>query len=192
MIPSNDFEHVEVASATELRDWLEAHHKQHQGVWLVRYKKHVIQKYVSAQQVLDELLCFGWIDGPARKVDEDRTKQFVSPRRTYHWARSYKERAERLTLEGRMRPAGLAAIEDSKRRDLWDVLDDVDDLILPDDLVRALASHGSATEHFAAFQESAKRFALRWIKLARSPEARARRIGKTASLAEQNLKVPGS
>ncbi|WP_425148685.1 YdeI/OmpD-associated family protein [Deinococcus sp.] len=192
MIPSNDFEHVEVASTSELRDWLGARHTQHKGIWLVRYKKHVTEKYVSAQQVLDELLCFGWIDGSARKIDDDRTKQYVSPRRTHHWARSYKERAERLIAEGRMHAAGLAAIEESRSRGLWNVLDDVDDLVMPDDLVQALAAQTSATVHFAAFPDPAKRFALRWIKLAKSPEARVRRIEKTARLAEQNLKVPGS
>jgi uncharacterized protein YdeI (YjbR/CyaY-like superfamily) len=122
VIAADRFEHVEIESAPELRRWLEMHHTQFESVWLVRFKKHVTDKYVSPDAVLDELLCFGWIDGRALKLDADRVLQLIGPRRVHHWALSYKRRAERLTLEGRMAEAGLAAIETSKRLGLWDLL----------------------------------------------------------------------
>ncbi|MGB3799566.1 MAG: hypothetical protein WA952_07090, partial [Lewinella sp.] len=75
MIKTEDFKKVPVSSAGELRDWLQAHHSQEAGVWLVTYKKSVPEKYVSTGDVLDELLCFGWIDGIRRKLDEERTMQ---------------------------------------------------------------------------------------------------------------------
>jgi uncharacterized protein YdeI (YjbR/CyaY-like superfamily) len=192
MIAADRFEHVEIHSAAELRRWLETHHTQPQSVWLVRFKKHVSDKYVSPDAVLDELLCFGWIDGRSLKLDADRVLHLISPRRVHHWALSYKRRAERLVLEGRMAPAGLAAIETSKRLGLWDLLDGADRLEMPQDLAQALEACPSAARHFAAFPDSTRRFALRWITLAKSTEARARRIEKTVRLAEQNLKVPGS
>jgi uncharacterized protein YdeI (YjbR/CyaY-like superfamily) len=96
--------------------------------------------------VLDEVLCFGWIDGIARKLDDDRTMQLLSPRRVQHWAKSYKDRAARLIQEGRMHPAGLKAIEEAKREGLWDVMNDVDALVIPDDLATALDARPPAAE----------------------------------------------
>ena len=192
MTKTENFKKVEVTSAGELREWLEANHTQADSVWLVTYKKHTGAKYVSTQEVLDELLCFGWIDGIRRKLDDERTMQLIAPRRAQHWAQSYKDRVARLTDEGRMHPAGLEAVEASKRRGLWHFMDDVDALIKPDDLVEALAAHDGAGANFDAFPQSSQRFILRWIKLAKQPKTRAKRIEQTAVLAAQNKRIPGS
>jgi uncharacterized protein YdeI (YjbR/CyaY-like superfamily) len=190
VIKTENFEQVEVTSAAELSTWLEAHHTQHESIWLVTYKKHTGARYVSRQQVLDELLCFGWIDGITRKFDDDRTMQLVSPRRVQHWAKSYKDRAARLIQEGRMHPAGLQAIEESKRQGLWDVMNDVDALVLPDDLAAVLATRPPAAEHFAASATSYRRNVLRWIALAKTAATRAKRIEQTAVHAARNEKMP--
>jgi uncharacterized protein YdeI (YjbR/CyaY-like superfamily) len=192
MIKTETFQKVEVTSAKELRDWLSKNYTQTESVWLVTYKKHVADKYLSISDVLDELLCVGWIDGIRRKLDDDRTMQLISPRRVYHWAQTYKDRAEKLLREKRMQPAGLAMIAESKKRGLWELLAEVDALELPEDFVTALDAHPPARKNFGAFPDSVKRFALRYIKLAKRPEARARRIEKTAMLAALNKKVPGS
>lgn len=190
MIKTENFEKVEVTSAAQLRQWLVANHAQKESIWLVTYKKHMGEKYVSRFQVLDEILCFGWIDGIRRKLDEDRTMQLLSPRRVKHWTKSYKERAARLEKEGRMHHAGLEAIAESKRLGLWDAMDDVDALIMPDDLVEALKSCPPAAENFNQFSTSSRRNILRWIKLAKTPETRTKRIEQTATLAVRNEKVP--
>ena len=192
MLKTENFEKVEVKSPQELRDWLEAHHGQSDSIWLVTYKKHTGAKYVSTQQILDEVLCFGWIDGIRRKLDDDRTMQMISPRKAQHWAKSYKDRAARLIEAGRMHPAGLQSIEAGKASGLWNFMDDVDALIRPDDLVAALDAHAGAKDNFDAFPDAVQRFALRWIKLAKKPETRANRVQKTAVLAAQNKKVPGA
>ena len=192
MVKTENFEKVEVDSAETLRNWLLENHSQPESVWLVTYKKHVGDKYVSTQQVLDELIAFGWIDGVRRKLDDDRTMQLIAPRKAQHWAKSYKERAARLEAEGRMHDAGRAAIEASKASGLWNFMDDVDALIKPDDLVEALAAHPDATENFDSFPPASQRFVLRWIKLAKKPATRAKRIEKTASLAAQNKRISGS
>lgn len=162
------------------------------SIWLVTYKKHTGDQYVSTQEILDEILCFGWIDGIRRKLDENRTMQLIAPRQAQHWAKSYKDRVSKLIQEGRMQPAGLKVIEESKHSGLWNFMDDVDALIKPDDLIQALAAHPGATTYFDAFPNSSKRFVLRWIKLAKKPETRAQRIEKTAVLAAKNMKIPGS
>jgi len=191
MIKTENFEKVEVKSTQELREWLEQNHSQKESIWLVTYKKHMSDKYVSVQDILDEVLCFGWIDGIRRKLDEDRTMQMISPRQAQHWAKSYKDRAAKLIEEGRMHPAGLEAIAESKHSGLWDFMDDVDALITPEDLVEALEARPSARENFEAFNPSSKRNILRWIKLAKTPKTRAKRIQETAILAAQNKKIPG-
>ncbi len=186
----DNFEKVEVSSAAELRAWLDANHNQKDSIWLVTFKKNTGDKYVSVDQILDEIVCFGWIDGAGRKLDLDRTMRLLSPRRTQHWAKTYKDRAALLEKEGRMHPAGLKAIEESKRLGLWNVMDDVDALLIPDDLVAVLQSHPPALENFSGFAISYRRNVLRWIKIAKTAQTRTKRLETTAELAAKNEKVP--
>ncbi len=192
MIKTEDFRQVEIKSAEELRSWLLKNHKQPDSVWLVTYKKSEPDKYVSRWDVLDELLCFGWIDGIRRKLDNKRTMQLISPRKAAHWARTYKERATKLIAEGKMHESGLKSIQSSKAKGLWDFMDDVDNLIIPDDLSRALNETEGAHEFFDAINDSSKRFVLRWIKLAKSDKTRQKRIQKIAELSSKGEKLPGS
>ena len=192
MVKTENFVKVEVASSEELREWLHEHHTQAEGIWLVTFKKHIPDKYVTVSQVLDELLCYGWIDGVRRKLDVDRTMQLITPRRAQHWSKTYKDRAARLIEEGRMQAAGYKSIEVSKENGLWNFLDDVDALIKPADLVEALEAHPPALENFDGFNPSSKRFVLRWIKLAKTEATRKKRILKIAQLAAKGEKLPGS
>ena len=82
MILTENFDKVEITSVKELRLWLLENHNKSDSVWLVTYKKSEPNKYISRWQVLDELLCFGWIDGIRRKLDAHRTMQLISPRKT--------------------------------------------------------------------------------------------------------------
>jgi uncharacterized protein YdeI (YjbR/CyaY-like superfamily) len=77
---------------------------------MVTYKKGIIEKYVSVQEVLDQLLCFGWIDGIRRKLDEERTMQLISPRKVEHWAQTYKVRFAKLEKEGLVHQSGLDSV----------------------------------------------------------------------------------
>lgn len=192
MIPTERFEQVEVASTAQLRDWLEHHHEQQHSVWLVTWKKAAGGRYVSREQVLDELLCFGWIDGVARTLDEERTMQLISPRRVQHWAASYKDRVARLTKQGRMRPAGLRSVKAGKASGLWTFMDDVDALVVPDDLAAALAAQAGATQGFAAVPPSSRRFTLRWLKLAKTDTTRTQRIARIVDLSNRGERLPGS
>ena len=186
----DNFEKVEVTSAVQLREWLQSHHSQTESIWLVTYKKHTGNQYIPHSLLLDELICFGWTDGAARKLDADRSMQLISPRRTHHWAKTYKERAARLEKEGRMHPAGLAAIAESKRRGLWNEMAEVDALIIPDDLIEILKARPPALDNFTAFAPSYRRNVLRWIKIAKTPQTRTKRLDMTAGLAARNEKVP--
>ena len=99
MVKTDRFEKIEVHSQEALRTWLLNNHRQKESIWLVTFKKHHPNKYVSREEVLDEILCFGWIDGIRRKLDEDKTMQLLSPRKAQHWAKSYKDKAKKLIAE---------------------------------------------------------------------------------------------
>ena len=192
MIQIDDFEKVEVTSQENLRRWLAQSHQQKKSVWLVTFKKSILEKYLSTSQVLDELLCFGWIDGIRRKLDEHRTMQLISPRKVEHWARTYKDRAAKLIEEGKMQKAGFQSIELSKQNGLWDFMEDVDKLIVPNDLQEALDQKPGATEFFYTINDSSKRFVLRWIKLAKTEKTRKARIEQLAELSAKGEKLKGS
>lgn len=184
-----ELERVEVASVDELRTWLAEHHRQDDSIWLVTYKKSAGPAYVSRDEVLDELLCVGWIDGARRKLDDRRTMQLVGPRRTDRWAKTYRERATRLLEEGRMGPAGLAAIERSRAAGLWEVMAEVDALVWPPDLAEALAGDPAAEAFFRAAAPSYQRNVLRWIELARTEATRTSRVAETVRLSARGDKI---
>ncbi|MEL6864236.1 MAG: YdeI/OmpD-associated family protein [Bacteroidota bacterium] len=192
MTKTENFDQVQIESPAELRTWLEKNHEQEESVWLITFKKAVPNKYVSTFQVLDELLCFGWIDGIRRKLDDSKTMQLISKRKAQHWAKTYKDRAAKLIKEERMHPAGLQSIATSKQNGLWNFMDDVDKLIIPKDLSTALAQYKEATEFFEAINNSSKRFVLRWIKLAKTEKTRKNRIEKIAVLSSKGEKLKGS
>lgn len=192
MIKTKDFIRLEVASSEELWKWLELNHSQNGAVWLVTFKKAEKEKYVSREEVLDGLLAYGWIDGVRRKLDDSRTMQLISPRRAQHWAKSYKERAKKLISENRMHKSGLASIEASKKSGLWHFMDDVDNLVIPQDLKASLSPHHGALEFFENINDSSKRFVLRWIKLAKTSKTREKRIEKICHLSSIGEKLPGS
>ncbi|MEM7549520.1 MAG: YdeI/OmpD-associated family protein [Bacteroidota bacterium] len=192
MIKTEHFDKVEVKSKEELREWLENHYGQEESVWLVTYKKAENAPYVSVGEILDELLCFGWVDGIRRKLDDQRTMQLISSRKTQYWSGTYKKRAAKLIEEGRMKEAGFQSIEHSKALGLWNFMDDVDQLIIPKDLEEALSEKPFAKDFFDQINDSSKRFVLRWIKLSKTNKTRRNRIDKIVQLSAKGEKLPGS
>ncbi len=189
-IPTDRFEKVQVSSVAELRDWLSAHHTQSENVWLVTFKKSAPDKYISTQDILDEVIAFGWIDGIRRKLVDDRTMQMIGPRQTQAWARSYKDCAARLIADGRMTDAGLKSIAASKGNGLWDYWADVDALIVPDDLRAALDGTPIAARNFDQSAQSYTRNLLRWVKLAKTSQTRNKRIAQIVDCMARDEKIP--
>lgn len=191
MTKTENFIQIEIKSAEALRNWLLKNHSQKESIWLVTFKKEIQDKYVSIQEVLDELLCFGWIDGIRRKLDHERTMQLIAPRKVEHWAQTYKVRFAKLDNAGLVHQSGYDAVVASKKAGLWDFMDDVDHLIVPEDLTQALSENKPALEFFEKLSTSNKRFILRFIKLTKTEQTRKKRIFQVATLAAQNKKIPG-
>jgi len=188
--PGDGLDRVEVDSREALRAWLEANHRRRDSVWLVTYKAADAARHVPYDTIVEEALCFGWVDSLPRKLDEARTMLLLSPRKARSaWSAANKARIDRLIADGRMTEAGLARVEAARADGSWTFLDDVEALIVPDDLAAALAAHPPAADRFGAFPRSVRRGILEWIKQARRPETRARRIAETARLAAQNRRA---
>ncbi len=178
-----DLEEVDIRSRADWRNWLAAHHKQTESIWLVRWKKHTAH-HVEHDEIVEEALCWGWIDSAVRKKDNDRSLLLLSPRKpTSAWSAVNKAHVARAEAAGLMQPAGRALIEVAKANRMWSFLDDVERLEVPDDLAVAFAAHPPAAEEWEAFPRSARRGILEWIKTAKRAETRAKRIAETAALA---------
>jgi uncharacterized protein YdeI (YjbR/CyaY-like superfamily) len=179
---AEDYERVHAETRAEWRRWLAENHADAPGAWLVSWKRATGKPAVGYEESVEEALCFGWIDSVQRTVDEQRTRQLFSPRRPgSRWSSSNKQRVERLLAAGLMEPSGLAAVEAAKASGAWSALDDVENLVVPDDLAAAFARHPGAAEQWEGFPPSARRLILVWILDAKRPETRAKRIAETAS-----------
>ena len=174
------------------RAWLEANHTTASGAWLVTWRPRSGRTGLDYEAAIEEALCFGWVDSTGGPVDEDRGKLYFAPRKPRSgWAATNKARIGRLVADGRMAPAGLAAIERAKANGSWEVLDSVERLEIPDDLAAALAASPPAAANFAAFPPSARKQHLAWIALAMRPETRATRIRQIAEAAARNERARG-
>jgi uncharacterized protein YdeI (YjbR/CyaY-like superfamily) len=127
----------------EWRSWLQAHHQRDEGVWLVSYKKASGKPSLGYDAVVEEALCFGWVDSKPSKLDEHRTMLWFSPRQPKSaWSRPNKERVARLIEQGLMHESGLAKITAAQADGSWTALDEVEQLVVPVDL-KELASQNS-------------------------------------------------
>ena len=157
--------------------WLEENAATASHVWIRVAKKATGVATVDWTTAVDVALCFGWIDGIARRVDDEWYVQRFTPRRPRSvWSKINRERIERLAAEGRMRPAGLAEVEKAKADGRWDAAyDGPATAEVPDDLAAALAARG-LTEVYAGLDGRNRYAFLHRVQTAVRPETRARRI----------------
>ncbi len=172
------------------RVWLSEHHETADNVWFVYYKKATGKPVVTYDESVEEALCFGWVDSLPRKLDDERSMLYFAPRKSgSNWSRLNKERIARLEAEGKMSASGSVLVEQAKRDKSWNALDDVEDLIVPDDLAAALADAPPARAHWDAFPPSTRKGILEWILNAKRPTTRQKRIDETTRLAQQNKRA---
>lgn len=186
----DDLEHVLMETRPEWRAWLEGNHDRSPGVWLVTWKKASGRPVLAYEDIVEEALCFGWIDSKPGKVDGDRTRLLLTPRKPgSSWSRPNKERVALLESAGLIAPAGQAVIEGARADGSWSRLDDVENLVVPGDLAAAFDRHPGSSGHWDAFPRSARRGILEWIVSAKRPETRAKRVEETARLAARNQRA---
>ena len=181
-----------VTDRIEWRKWLEKNHKTLEEVWLRYYKKPSGKPRIPYVDAVEEALCFGWIDGKIKRINDDYFIQRFTPRRPgSRWSKYNIDRVKKLMEQGQMKPAGLKAFEESVRKPHL-VYDDRRDgnPEIPDDLLKELKKNKSALKNFNTFSQSSRRIFIEWLNSAKKPETRIRRITRIIDLSEKNIK-PG-
>jgi uncharacterized protein YdeI (YjbR/CyaY-like superfamily) len=174
-----EFPEVEVRSRQELRAWLQDNHASSGTIWLITYKKAKPEFYVNYDTIVEEALCFGWIDSQIRRIDEERLATMYAPRkRGSGWSRRNKNLVAKLMETGQIMPPGLAVIERAKLDGSWSRLDDIENGVIPPDLQRAFDSEPGVEAKFLANAPSLRRAFLEQLQNAKTPETRAKRIQK--------------
>ncbi len=158
--------------------WLEAEHATAPGVYVKLAKKGAGVPSVTYAELVESCLCFGWIDGRSNRLDEQFYLQRLTPRRARSvWSQKNVDAVEALTLAGRMRPAGLAAVDAARADGRWErAYAGSATITVPDDLAAALAAEPAAQQEFEAL-DGANRYAVLWrVHTAASDATRAKRI----------------
>ena len=183
--------YVHAATRASLRRWLAKHQDDGAGAWLVSWKKATGRPAVPYNDLVEELLCVGWVDSTAGTLDAERGMLWCAPRkRRSGWSRPNKERVARLEEQGLLLPRGVAVIEEARADGSWTKLDEVEDGIEPDDLRAALDADPQARTHWDAFPRSVKRGLLELVAQAKKQETRDRRIATIVSDAHVNSRGP--
>jgi uncharacterized protein YdeI (YjbR/CyaY-like superfamily) len=185
----NEIEDYYPKTKQHLRKWLEKNHLTKDAVWFIFYKKHTGKPTVSWSDAVDEALCFGWIDSKAETIDGNTFRQYFCKRKPNStWSKINKQKIENLMSKGFMTPAGLAVIEVAKQNGSWIILDEVEELIIPEDLEKAFNKYNGSKEFFLSLSKSVRKLLLAWIALAKRQETRQKRIEEIVESAGQNLK----
>ena len=186
-----DFPVLAFADQAALEAWLEAQHLTAPGLYVKIAKKGAGVPSVNWEQMVEVLLCFGWIDGRANRLDDHFYLQRVTPRRAKSvWSQKNVATVERLITEGRMRPAGLAAVEAAQADGRWErAYAGPKDITVPDDLAAALDADPAAKTEFESL-DGANRYAILWrVHTAATPATRAKRIAAAVELLREGRRI---
>ena len=178
-----------VTDREQWRAWLTKHHQSETEIWLLYYKKASGRARIPYDHAVEEALCFGWIDGIAKPIDDERFAQRFTPRRSKSfWSPINKRRAEKLIREGRMTEAGLARFDPKVPARPAPARTKGPIPIAPF-VKRAFKASPKAWEFFQTLAPSYQRNYLGWIMHAKQQETRERRLREAISLLEQHKKL---
>ena len=175
-----DYSTVAFESQEAWAAWLEKHHSSSEGIWIKIAKKASGTVSVTYAEAVEEALCYGWIDGQMKRLDDEFFVQKFTPRRARSkWSKINIGKVEQLIAAGKMQPAGLAEIERAQADGRWDAAyDSPSTATVPSDLEEALANQPAAKEMFDKLSSSQRYLILFSLQDAKRPETRARRIAK--------------
>ncbi len=189
MIKDDAAETFAPVSRAAWRKWLKQNHQSKKSVWLLLYKKEAGKPTISWGEAVEEALCFGWIDSKRKPIDHEKFIQFFSKRKTSGtWSKVNKEKILHLVEAGRMAQAGHDIIEAAKQNGSWNILDEVEELHIPKDLLSAFKHQPGSRAFFQSLSRSVRKAMLQWLVLAKRPETRNNRIETIATLAGMKQK----
>ena len=173
-------------SAAAFEHWLAKQHRSATVVWIKHVKKATGEPSITWSEAVDVALCYGWIDGQSKSLDERHFVQRYTPRRaTSVWSKLNRERVARLIAAGRMQPAGHAEVERAKADGRWEsAYDSPTTASVPDDLSAALATRPAAKAAFATLDATNRYAILHRLMTAKQPTTRARRLATFVDMLE--------
>lgn len=180
------------ASPAQLRAWLQKHHATAKELEVGFYKKHTGRPSLTWQQLVDEVLCFGWIDGVRHGIDGESFRQRVTPRKpTSNWSLINVNRVKALKKEGRMTPAGLKAFALRKKHKTGVYsFEQGKAAVLPPKMRKALKANAAAWAFFTGQAPWYQRVATFWVLSAKQEATRVRRFGVLVQSSEKQRRVP--
>jgi uncharacterized protein YdeI (YjbR/CyaY-like superfamily) len=185
-----DYPIISFASQTEFTDWMTENHDKENGIWLRFYKKNSGVATVVYSEALDVALCFGWIDGQLKKMDDNSYIQKFTPRRAKSiWSKRNREHIGRLEKEGRMQPAGIREVEAAKRDGRWETAyDSPGNMEIPQEFMNELSKNQKALAFFNTLNKT-NLFAIGWrLQTAKTPETKEKRILSIIDMLEKGKK----
>ena len=167
----------------DLGQWLKLNHASESELWVKIYKKNTGIQSVSWNDVVIEALCWGWIDGVKKSIDDQAYLQRITPRRLRsNWSKRNTKHAERLISEGRMMESGLVHIRAAKGDGRWESAYVVSEMEVPSDFLAALESKRNVKEFFETLNKSSRYVIAYGLISAKKPETRLRRFEKFMSM----------
>lgn len=188
-----DYPLQKFATARAFETWLARNHAAADGIRIQFAKKASGIRSVVYAEALEIALCYGWIDGQSKSIDETWYWQRFTPRRARSlWSKRNREIVARLIAEERMQPAGLAEIERAKADGRWDAAyDSPANAKVPDDLAAALARELDAERFFETLSSQNRYAILHRLMIAKKPETRAKRIETFVTMLREGRTIHG-
>lgn len=173
-------------------DWLSQNHHTSKGVYLIFYKLETKKPTMRWEEAVKVALCFGWIDSTVKSLGNGKRRQYFCSRNIKSvWSALNKRYIEELIASNLMHESGLSKIETAKQNGSWTALDDVENLIIPDDLQKQFNKNKKAYTNYQNFAPSYRKGYLYWLNQAKRTETRENRINKIIEFCKANKKTFG-
>ena len=172
----------------DFAEWLSSNHQHSKGLWIHFYKKHTNISTITYPEALDEVLCYGWIDGKIRPYDDKSYLRMFTPRRTKSlWSRKNTQHAERLIKANRMQPAGFEQIEQAKLDGRWGrAYDSPKNIQIPNEFLQRLQQNQKAHTFYLTLNK-ANHYAIAWrIQTAIRPATKEKRMTAIITMLENH------
>jgi len=174
------------------RKWLSENYKTSKGVYLILYKVSSKKTSMRWDEAVRVALCYGWIDSTVKSLGDEKRRQLFTPRKAKSvWSKLNKTHIEELIATNLMHSSGLEKIAKAKTDGSWVALDDVENLVIPEDLKLAFSVNVLAYDNYKAFSKSYKKGYLYWLSSGKRKATRIKRIAEILKLCELNVKTRG-
>lgn len=184
---------LHITTREDWRDWLLAHHASVSEVWLIYHKASTGKPRIPYNDAVEEAICFGWIDSLVQRIDDETFAQKFTPRKnSAKWSPANIARLKRMVKAGRMTPAGMAVSSEAlvtARLPKAKTLAPGAGELTPDELEERLRQHPRAWTYFETLAPSYRKNYLAWIRAAKRPQTRERRLHESIELLSKHQKL---